>query len=502
MLSDHLNNRLFMQNVGEQVDKAAGAAMPVNSSAASLAGIRRPFSESDEDTNSSNTRKRAKKNTDNIVEDSKPAAGDGASSLLNLTVLVDPDSPEAKDAAGIATASDANAQLEEAQRRLQAGQGGAFAGHDLTAHQGLLQGLGGGVTTHALHGNPLPNIDSIQGYASVQPTYLLQQNQGLSDNSQGYPGYLQGYLNGLQQAKASSTNRQSLMEQAALPQGNYPQPFVPSGLSQATMQPDLALYLAAGRNQNLSGLGMTPLGGNPFLASLPPTQLGFLGQDPLLGSMLGSSPSLSQSLHTLGLGGLHQVSGNTNAYLNQTSLGQRGELVGAAPAGATAADGYPVCLPVSLSRSDDSQNLTSHQILLREQIEVFEATEQDANTHTRGRNKPIMVGQVGVRCKHCKHVSILQRQKGYTYFPNSMLGIYQAAQNMNTVHMQCGLCSEMPEEVKKQFVHSMCYSKVHQSGAGRQYWARAAKKLGLVDTESHGIRFIRNVPQGAKVVDE
>ena len=140
-------------------------------------------------------------------------------------------------------------------------------------------------------------------------------------------------------------------------------------------------------------------------------------------------------------------------------------------------------------------------MLLRLQIEVFEATEDDSNTHTRGRNKPVMTGQVGVRCKHCKHLPVLQRQKGSTYFPNSLVGIYQAAQNMNTVHMQCGLCTEMPDEVKCQLIYSMCNTKVHQSGAGRHYWARSAKKLGLVDTEKDGIRFIRNLPQTAKVVE-
>jgi hypothetical protein len=113
------------------------------------------------------------------------------------------------------------------------------------------------------------------------------------------------------------------------------------------------------------------------------------------------------------------------------------------------------------------------------------------STHTRGRNKPVALTQIGIRCRHCAHVSVGKRQKGSTYFPNAVLGLYQAAQNMSTTHMQCGLCSEMPNEIKQQFSHLLS-TKVASSGAGRPYWAKAAKKLGFVDTDD-GIKFIRDL---------
>ena len=59
--------------------------------------------------------------------------------------------------------------------------------------------------------------------------------------------------------------------------------------------------------------------------------------------------------------------------------------------------------------------------------------------------------------------------------------------------MQCGLCSEMPNELKQQFAH-LISTKAASSGAGRPYWAKAAKKLGLVDDADNGIRFIRDQP--------
>ena len=151
-------------------------------------------------------------------------------------------------------------------------------------------------------------------------------------------------------------------------------------------------------------------------------------------------------------------------------------------------------LPFVLAQPEDSLKLSSHQVLLRHQIEAFKATEDDISTHIRGRNKPITLGQVGIRCRHCSHLPVARRQKGSTYFPASLLGLYQAAQNMSTTHMQCGLCTSMPEEIKQLFVHLLA-SKVASSGAGRPYWAQSSKKIGLFDTENGGIRFIRDLSQ-------
>jgi hypothetical protein len=140
-----------------------------------------------------------------------------------------------------------------------------------------------------------------------------------------------------------------------------------------------------------------------------------------------------------------------------------------------------------LAIPEDIDNLSAHQIFLRYQIEAFRATKDHVSTHTRGRNKPVTVGQVGIRCRHCSHISIGNGQKGSTYFPATLLGLYQAAQNMCTIHMQCGLCSEMPLEIKQQFAQLLS-TKVAGTGAGRPYWASAAILHGLVDTDD-GIRF-------------
>jgi hypothetical protein len=156
--------------------------------------------------------------------------------------------------------------------------------------------------------------------------------------------------------------------------------------------------------------------------------------------------------------------------------------------------GIPTNLPVSLSLPEDSQVLSELQVYIRQQIEVFRASEEDTLTHKRGRNKPITVGQVGIRCRHCAHLPIRHRQVGSTYFPSSLMGIYQVAQNMAKFHLQTGVCSEIPVNTQRRLDALIAVKKASvTSGVGRRYWAESAKSIGLVDTEESGIRFIRDL---------
>lgn len=153
----------------------------------------------------------------------------------------------------------------------------------------------------------------------------------------------------------------------------------------------------------------------------------------------------------------------------------------------------PISLPTILVQPADEDILSPYQILLRQQIEVFSATSDDADTHARGRNKPIMTGQVGIRCRHCSCIIPMRRKKGAVYFPFALVGLYQAAQNMGQSHFnQNSICSEMPQDVRDEFVDGgvVCKSGM---GSGKIYWARSATSIGLVDTTDHGIRFIRDL---------
>jgi hypothetical protein len=154
---------------------------------------------------------------------------------------------------------------------------------------------------------------------------------------------------------------------------------------------------------------------------------------------------------------------------------------------------------VMVAAPEDERVLNEPLIFLRKQIEYFRATVDDVMSHTRGRNKAITMRQVGIRCRHCAHIPVDQRRKGSTYFPSTLMGIYQAAQNISVEHFQSGLCSELPNDVKNViFERKGAVKKSSSSYAGKGYWAESARKLGLIDTDE-GIRFAADVANSMQV---
>jgi hypothetical protein len=147
----------------------------------------------------------------------------------------------------------------------------------------------------------------------------------------------------------------------------------------------------------------------------------------------------------------------------------------------------------TLSHARDALVLTPHQVWVRKQISIVTATVDHVSTHTRGRNQRLVLHQVGVQCRHCAHMAILQRPRGALYFPATLLGLYQAAQNMSSNHLQCGQCPGMPPAIHDEFL-ALLPTKTHSSSAaGKEYWATCAKEMGLVDTD-HGIAWHAPAP--------
>merc|ERR1712224_655202 len=99
------------------------------------------------------------------------------------------------------------------------------------------------------------------------------------------------------------------------------------------------------------------------------------------------------------------------------------------------------------------------------------------------------LGQIGIRCRHCKVLPVSRRKRGSVYFPRAVEGFYQAAQNMNSTHLQTGECPMMGDELRKEFA-SLIATRGISTGAGRAYWAKQAIALGLRNTED-GIAFDR-----------
>ena len=134
----------------------------------------------------------------------------------------------------------------------------------------------------------------------------------------------------------------------------------------------------------------------------------------------------------------------------------------------------------------DDGYLQPYQALIRKQLEFFVASKDDVQNAQQGRKKPPMIGQVGIRCRHCAPFSLRKRGKGAVYFPKKLENIYQASQNMAKSHL-FESCSFVPEVVKAQLSDLRRMRRDAVTG-GKQYWARGATVLGLEETE-HGIFF-------------
>lgn len=144
------------------------------------------------------------------------------------------------------------------------------------------------------------------------------------------------------------------------------------------------------------------------------------------------------------------------------------------------------CVPLGLP--DDKYWLSELQVYLRSNFaEAFGATEADIAAPMHGRNKPIALGQVGIRCMHCRNDPPSERGQQATSYPSLISGIYNSVQQMLRLHFDC--CLSLPPEVRIKIEQLKVSSSAR--GGRKQYWIDSAKRLGLVDTP-HGIHFGRD----------
>ena len=143
---------------------------------------------------------------------------------------------------------------------------------------------------------------------------------------------------------------------------------------------------------------------------------------------------------------------------------------------------------VPLGLPEDKYWLSELQVYLRSNFaEAFGADESDIAAPMHGRNKPIALGQVGIRCIHCRDDPPSERGQQATSYPSLISGIYNSVQQMLRLHFEC--CLAMPPEVRKK-IESLKVSSSARGGR-KQYWVDSAKRLGLIDTP-HGIHFSRD----------
>ena len=146
----------------------------------------------------------------------------------------------------------------------------------------------------------------------------------------------------------------------------------------------------------------------------------------------------------------------------------------------------------------DDDNLSAYQCLVRKQVELFEAKDEDIESNAQGRNKPIVPGQVGIRCRHCSRIPPRHRTRGATYYPAKLHGLYQAAQNMASAHL-CHHCQLIPDALRRDLI--TLRDRKSSAGGGKRYWADCVRIQGVV--EANGIlRFDKGDTKGIETARE
>ena len=137
----------------------------------------------------------------------------------------------------------------------------------------------------------------------------------------------------------------------------------------------------------------------------------------------------------------------------------------------------------SLFLPSDSNFISEAHCFIRSVcIEIFSATGQDLIARGGGE-RPFHVGQVGIRCIHCKNKSRKDQAKHAVAFPYNRDSIFESIQQFKREHMHS--CPFIPSEIKRTFreiISKGRNSPKRPHKLVRAYYAQAASEVGLIDT--------------------
>lgn len=145
-----------------------------------------------------------------------------------------------------------------------------------------------------------------------------------------------------------------------------------------------------------------------------------------------------------------------------------------------------------LAQSEDRIALSETLCVIRENIEVFTATTQDVEAPAPGRKHPVVVGQVGLRCIHCKLAAKhSDKVKRATCYPSSIKRIYRTVIDMKLDHFS--QCPFVPEFLKER-LKALKATNTRSTGTTMQYFVRSAQKMGMMDANP-GVRLVLQEPE-------
>ncbi|KAL7558819.1 hypothetical protein ACA910_005182 [Epithemia clementina (nom. ined.)] len=157
-------------------------------------------------------------------------------------------------------------------------------------------------------------------------------------------------------------------------------------------------------------------------------------------------------------------------------------------AAAPAITGRP---PIQLYLSADYDSFSTFQVAVRKNVEFFEASADDIATSAQGRPRPIVMGQVGIRCCFCARLHPSKCPPGAVCYPSKRCGIYQATQNIAKIHWM-EQCPQISPEFHEELMRRRALKCPVRRRASKVKWARRATALGVFE-DVRGLRFAPTV---------
>mmetsp|Transcript_49080 Transcript_49080/g.118915 ORF Transcript_49080/g.118915 Transcript_49080/m.118915 type:complete len:1089 (-) Transcript_49080:172-3438(-) len=140
-----------------------------------------------------------------------------------------------------------------------------------------------------------------------------------------------------------------------------------------------------------------------------------------------------------------------------------------------------------LALPEDEVSLSETLCIVRRNIEIFTATLEDVEAPAPGRKHAVTVGQVGLRCIHCRHTTrSSDRVKRAVCYPSSIKRIYRTVIDMKLDHFLH--CKFVPESLKET-LNALKATNTRSTGTTMQYFIRAATGMGMEDG-ANGVRFV------------
>jgi hypothetical protein len=142
-----------------------------------------------------------------------------------------------------------------------------------------------------------------------------------------------------------------------------------------------------------------------------------------------------------------------------------------------------------LAQPKDAKVLSPLHVFVRQQVEVFTATNADIAQPAPGRKNRIQLNQVGLRCIHCRDLPPRDRVKRAVCYPSSVGRVYHSVSDMKFDHFSH--CKGQPEEIRlkfqdlkddsKQKLHKKSSKSQIYSSSTAQYYHDSARDMGMVD---------------------